>query len=435
MRAISGIACIAFVVTGCRFGFDELSGSENGDDDIIVTPPVPGVASVIVTGEDGEPNAGQPIANAYVVAIESDGTTTTKRTDASGEAAIEILGNTEIHVAQPVTGGHWALSSFRAINDGASITVGGRPPQATSMARMLTINLPAFPMDYDQAWITGPRRCLADTAWEMSTSVVLKYDPQCEGETVELYALAWDIYVPLGATTLVDGATIDRTGSTWADMDKVGIGYINVPADVTDTYALVAFPTGTGDLIPMSENGDEVDLDRSVGLGFDIPPAVPGMSVIHAFLSPAGVRVKYEQIDQWPGMFEVDASMIPPAPPSPSIVPGFSQIQWTAGAAADADVYWSAIDITTNGSIVRWNAFGPPSATQVKFPVLPSELASLVPTGASAWGTPRIVLAALSDYDYVSVLEIVDRDIFWWWSQGVHMPTGDVSITSTQLPP
>src|SRR5689334_4271168 len=100
MRAMRWIACISLLAGGCRFGFDELSGSGADDgDDVITTPPVPGTAHVTVIGEDGQPDVGQPIADAYVVAIEMDGTTTTVRTDASGTANIDVLGNTALHVA------------------------------------------------------------------------------------------------------------------------------------------------------------------------------------------------------------------------------------------------------------------------------------------------------------------------------------------------
>ncbi len=428
------IACISVGLTACRFGFDELSGSGGGDD-VITTPPVPGIARVLVIGEDGEANAGQPVSGAYVVAIEQDGASTTVRTGDDGTAEIEIDGNTALHVARPLANGAWALSSFRALDDGAYMIVGGHPPQATSTARGVTVELPPFPMGYDEAWVTGPTRCIAQPGWAMSTSVPLLYDPRCEGETVELYALAWDIHVPIGSVTLTDGTAIDRTASAWVDLRKVGIDYINVPAEVTDTYALLALPTATGDRIPLGENSDVPNASRFVGLGFEIPPSIPGMAIIHAFESPTGVRVLYQSIDSWPGTFEIDASTLPPPPPGWSVDRAISQVQWTAGAAADADAYWASTDITIGAAVVHWNAFGPAGATQVKYPVLPAELAHLSPTPQSSWGASRIVLASLSDFDYAGAVELLDRDIFWWWSAGEHLPTGTVSLVATSLPP
>jgi hypothetical protein len=432
------IACMT-VLAGCRFGFDELGGSGNVDDDdddddgVIVTPPIPGTARVTVIGEDGEPNVGQPIKDAYVVAIEADGTTTTVRTDPSGEANIAVSGNTALHVARLLDSGEWALSSFRAVNDGAQLVVGGRPPLGTSMAKSVTVNLPPFPMDYDQAWITGPRGCLVDAAWAMSTTIPVTFDPRCEGKTVELYALAFDIYVPIGSITLTDGDTIDRTAAAWTDLDKVGMDYVNVPADVTDTYAFVSWPTATGDLIPMSESADVPDMGF-VGLGFDVPPIVPGTTMVHVFESPAGARALFERIDSWPGTRELDAANLP-AVPTPAIDTTSSQVQWTAGGAPlDADLYWSNTKITTGTTNLYWDAYGPPGATQVTFPVLPTELAHLVPDTTSTWYTPRIVIVGLSDFDYASALGFVDRDIYWWWSEGVHMPAGTVSMTATALP-
>lgn len=440
MRAMPSIACIALCLTGCRFGFDELSGSgtpgDDGSDDVITTPPVPGVAKVIVIGEDGDANVGQPIVGAYVVAIEQDGATTTVRTGTDGTANIDIFGNTAIHVARPMDGTNvWALSSFRAINDGAQITVGGRPPRAMSSARTVTIDLPAFPMDYTEAWITGPMRCLQDTGYAPSTTVPLSYDPQCEGQTVELYAASYDIYVPIGSVTLTNGATIDRTTASWMDLDKVGMEYFNLPDDITDAGLFFSFPASNGDLIPIAENGDAPDMARYVGFAIDIPPVVPGTQLIHAFGSPTGVRLVYERIDSWPGNRMFDASMLAPPPMPATINQGQSQIEWTITPAPDADIYWSSTDITTGTTTLHWNAYGAPGAGQVTFPVLPSELAAIIPTGSSAWSAPRVVLAGLSDFDYATAAEIVDRDIYWWWSQGLYLPSGTLSLTATQSAP
>jgi hypothetical protein len=430
------IACIWLSLTGCRFGFDEHSGSgSGGGGDDVVTPPMPGVAHVTVLGEDGEANVGQPIADAYVVAIETDGTTTTVRSAADGTADIDVFGNTAIHVARPLSGNQWALSSFRAINDGAHIVVGGEPPQALSSARSVTVNLPAFPMDYTEAWITGPRMCFPTSGHGTGVpTVVLAYDPRCEGQTVELFATSFNLFVPIGTVTLSDGMIVDRTTAAWLGLDKVHIQYTNVPADITAATAYVSFPTSAGDIIPLAENGDVPDAEHSVAFHLDIPPVVPGTQLIHVFESAAGVRIVYERIDSWGGNRIFDASMLAPAPAPAMINVGTNQVQWTITPAADADVYWSSTDITIGASVVHWNAFGPPGAQQVTFPALPAELTEIIPKASSSWSTPRVVLAGLSDFDYVSALEIVDRDIYWWWAQNMYLPPGSLSLTTSAVP-
>jgi hypothetical protein len=434
MRAITWVACIVSL-SGCRLGFDELSGSGAGGDDVITTPPVPGVAHVTVIGEDGEVRAGQPIADAYVVAIEQDGSTSVVRTADDGTADIDIFGNTAIHVARPMgSNNEWALSSFRGLNDGARLIVGGQPPPAMSVSRSLSVTLPTYPMGYSEAWITGPRKCMVDTAYAASSTIPLTYDPQCEGQTVELYAFSYNLYVPLGTVTFANGATINRTTSTWMDLDKVHMEYFNLPADVTSAGVYLSFPASGGDLIPIGDNGNTPDSEHYVGIVIDIPPVKPESLLVHAFQSATGVRFVYERIDSWPGNRMFDGSTLAPAPPSPMINAGTSQVQWTAGSAPDADAYWSSTDLTIGGTLVHWNAFGPSASTQVTFPVLPPELALIVPTATSTWSPPRIVLAGLSDFDYASVVEIIDRDIFWWWSEGLHMPTGTLSLTSTAIP-
>ena len=433
MRATGWIACI-LLLSACRLGFDEVMPV--GDDGVIVTPPMSGSARVLVIGEDGEVDAGQPVADAYVVAIEQDGTATTIRTGTDGLATLSILGNTSIHVARPLAGDRWALSSFRGVNDGASIIAGGKPALAMASSRTLTVTLPAFPIGYDQAWITGPKRCLPDLATAVATSVPVKYDPQCDGQTVELFALAGDLYVPIGSVTLADGGLIDVSASaSWLDLDKVNIDYTNVPPEVTSTYAFVSWPGSASDSIPMCEDAD-VPANGFAGLVFDIPPVVPGTELIHVFESPTGVRAMYERIDSWPGVRAFDAAMLPPAPPSPAVDTTSGQVQWTMGAAPpDADIYWTSTEITIGATTLYWNAFGPPDATQVTFPELPVDLSAIIPTPTSIWGTPNIVIAGLSELDYADILEFVDRDIYWWWAHGVYMPHGALSLTSTQPPP
>jgi hypothetical protein len=436
MRAMMWIACMS-LLTACRFGFDEQSteDGDNDDDDVIVTPPMPGSARVLVLGEDGRGDAGEPVADAYVVVVEQSGATTTTRTGDDGIANVEILGNTAIHVARPLGADEWALSSFRAVNDGAYIIAGGQPSLSLSDEKSVTVNLPAFPIGYDQAWITGPRKCLLDSSSALVPQVPVTYDPRCEGQTIELFALAYDIYVPLGSVTLTDGDTIDRSSAAWTQLDKVGIDYENVPSDVNTTYAFIAWPTSTNDRIPMSESGEVPDANRFVGLHFDLPPIVPGTSMIHVFESFTGARAVFERIDSWPGTRVFDASMIPPAPPVPSVDVAGAQVQWSPGGAApDADLYWTSTKITIGTTYVHWNAFGPPGATQVTFPALPAELSAIIPPPTAAWTTPRVVLAGLSDFDYQGAIEIVDRDMFWWWSEGVYLPPGTVSMTATQIP-
>lgn len=435
MRA-AVFACIS-LLTACRLGFDEIQGAGDGsgsDDGPVVTPPVPGVARVTVLGEDKQANVGQPIAGAYVVAIEADGTTTTARTAADGTASIDVLGNTAVHVARPVGANEWALSSFRAINDGARIIAGGRPPIATSASRSVTVDLPAFPAGYTEAWITGPRGCLADKAYAAATSISVLYNAQCEGQSVELFALSYDIHVPLGTVTLTEGTTIDRTAAAWIALDKVDLDYVNVPPEVTSAYAFINWPTPNADQIPIGEGGDVPDVDRFVGLVFDIPAITMDASLVHAFESPTGVRILHERLTVWPGVHQVDASMLPPPPPALTLDTTTQQIQWDAGAAPDADVYWSSSDITNGSQTVHWNAFGPAGATQATFPALPAELAMLMPDATSTWSPACVVLAGLSEFDYAGAIEIVDRDIFWWWSAGAYMPPGTVSLVSTSSP-
>ncbi len=424
---------MSLALTACRFGFDELAGPTG--DDVVDPPAVPGVARVTVIGEDGQPAVGQPIVDAFVVAIEQDGSTRTWRTASDGTVDIEVLGNTSVHVARPTSSNaEWALSSFRAINDGARIIAGGHPAPSMSAARQVTVNLPAFPAGYTEAWVTGPMMCLTDWAYAASTTIAVTYDPQCDGKTVELFAASYDIYVSLGSVTLSDGGVVDRTATSWAALDKVGMDYLNLPADVTRAAAYLSFPVGGGDLIPWGENGDVPDTDGYVGFHFDVPPLMPGMQLIHVFESTTGARVVYERVDAWPGTRQFDASTLAPVAAAPTTDQGTSQVSWVITPAADADVYWSSIDIATAGTTVHWNAFGPPGATQVTFPELPPELATLMPTSASVWSPPCVVLAGLSDFDYASVVEIVDRDLYWWWAEGLHLPPGTLSLQSTSLP-
>lgn len=421
------------MLTACRFGFDELAGSAG--DDVIDPPPVPGIARVTVIGEDGQPTAGQPIVDAYVVAIEQDGSTRTWRTASDGTVDIEVLGNTSVHVARPtLSNSEWSVSSFRAINDGARIIAGGHPPRAMSTTRSVAVNLPAFPAGYTEAWITGPMMCMSDWAHDASSTITLPYDPRCEGQTVDLFAVSYDIYVPIGSVTLTDGASVDRTTATWVDLDKVGMEYSNLPTDVTSAAAYLSFPVAGGDLIPLADNVDVPDAQGFVGFALDVPPIMAGTQLVHVFESTTGARVVYERIDSWPGTRQFDASTLAPVAAPPTTDQGSSQVSWVITPAPDADVYWSSADIVTAGTTVHWNAFGPSGATQVTFPVLPPELARLMPTSASVWSPPCVVIAGLSDFDYASVVEIVDRDLYWWWSEALHLPPGTLSLQSTSIP-
>lgn len=421
------------ILTACRFGFDELAGSAG--DDVIDPPPVPGVARVTVIGEDGQPTAGQPIVDAYVVAIEQDGSTRTWRTASDGTVDIEVLGNTAVHVARPtLSNSEWSVSSFRAINDGARIIAGGHPPRAMTTTRSVTVNLPAFPAGYTEAWITGPMMCMSDWAHDVSSTIALFYDPRCEGQTVDLFAVSYDIYVPIGSVTLTDGAIVDRTADVWTDLDKVGMEYSNLPTDVTSAAAYLSFPVAGGDLIPLADNVDVPDAQGFVGFALDVPPIMAGTQLVHVFESTTGARVVYERIDSWPGTRQFDASTLAPVAAPPTTDQGSSQVSWVITPAPDADVYWSSADIVTAGTTVHWNAFGPSGATQVTFPVLPPELARLMPTSASVWSPPCVVIAGLSDFDYASVVEIVDRDLYWWWAEALHLPPGTLSLQSTSIP-
>jgi hypothetical protein len=274
---------------------------------------------------------------------------------------------------------------------------------------------------------------LLDAGCAAATTVPLAYDPQCEGETVELFATSYNIYVPIGSVTLANGATINRTTASWLGLDKVHIDYSNVPPEVTDTSAYLALPAATGDLIPVAESGDRPDSEHYVGLVLDIPPLVPDTLLVHVFDSPTGSRVVYERIDSWPGNRQFDASSLAPAPPQTLVDGPMGQVHWGSGQA-DADAYWSSTNVQVGTTIVHWNAFGPGGATQVTYPVLPPELANITPNGTSTWSPPQVILAALSDFDYASLVEIVDRDISWWYEESMYLPPGALSLTATATP-
>jgi len=436
----------AFAVTamcGCRFGFSEVPADVPADE----APAEPGRARVIVIGEEGEPLAGQPIADAYVVVVEADGATTTARTQSDGTATVTILGASTIHVARPAPGlgaQHWLLYSFSGLNGDPEILVGGRAP-APAATRTMTASLPAFPdVNITESRVRGPARCLeVDQAVTAGPTATFQFAAACASEQVELFAQGlgsgspWT-WTQLGQVLLVNGTTVTApTG--WQDNIKYYVDYAALPASVDKVWGLLALPGGApgtqsfGDAIVLDDDSSGIDQSEA-SLVFDGPPLVPG-SMLASFFVDASTAVERSVLERVDTSFSnrlFDTALIGPEVTVPLADAPAQTVAWTSSNLAGADFVALATTITLPGAVVMWTAYGPASTKAATYPVLPAQLATIAGSPTAGWSTPRLEIVSMSELSYASALPILDRDLYWWHDVGAYLPAGTIAVSTAQ---
>lgn len=442
-----GWALVLMTVSGCRFGFSEVTPAGDADVPVDAAAPVPGVARVTVIGEENEALAGQPIANAYVIVIEANGAITTARTAGDGKVTLPILGGSALHIARiaPDLGAqHWLLYSFTGLNGDPEVLVGGRAA-APAAPQTMSATLPAFPVvEITESRVRGPARCLPiDQVATVGTTATFQFAAACANEKVELYAQGLGLgspwtWTPLGLVQLADGGTV-AAPTGWQDNKKYVVEYGGLPASVAEVWGLLALPGGGfgtaswSDAIVLDDDGVDVELGEAQ-LVFDGPPLVEGSLIASFFVdeSTAVERSVLERIDTSFGNRQFDTQLIGPEVSVPLADASTRAVAWASSNLAGADFVAIATTITMPGAVVTWNAYGPASTTAMTYPVLPVELATIAADTTASWSPPLLEIVSLSDFTYASALPILDRDLYWWHDVGAYLPTGVVACSTAQ---
>jgi len=215
----------------------------------------------------------------------------------------------------------------------------------------------------------------------------------------------------------------------WKSQTKIVLEYDNVPSEITKVGGVVGIPT-TGDtgLLVVGDSNATPDATREADVHLDVPPIGPGTVVVSWFESLAGTRAVFERVDSLPGVRIFDFGKLAPSVPPPAV--GAGQLAWQRPENDASDLYWAKTDIAMTTTTVHWNAFGPSDGAPIAYPALPAELAAIMPGAGASWTPKAFVLATLSDFTYATIVEVVDRDMAWWYGNGLYLPTGSVSLSS-----
>src|SRR4051812_14756518 len=327
-------------VCACRFGFDDVEPKADAQLQADAAVPIPGVARVLVTGEEGEASAGQPIANAEVVVIEGDGTTRVATTDAAGRATVSIAGLSSIHVARhaPDLGARrWLLYSFTGLNGDVDLLAGGRPQPATG-TRTMTVTLPAFTdAQITQSRVRGPLHCFTDQVGPSTgTTTVFTYSADCEGKMIPLvaeglaYGEPWSS-MDLGVHMLADGGAW-TTPAAWINHVKMDMLYAGLPSQVTDvnTYVLMPLPGGPPEDPMLYDEGHDTVVAGSATTGIDVPTIVPGSRIASELVRVDTFSVTLESVDAPFGNRMFDNTKLPPVVTQPVIDQANARASWTS---------------------------------------------------------------------------------------------------------
>lgn len=443
---MKGWAIVLVTVCGCRFGFSEVTPAADADVPADAAPPVPGTARVTVTGEEGEPLAGQPIAGAYVFVVEAGSVTALALTKSDGTATVPILGGSAIHIARPVPGGaqRWLLYSFTGLNGDPQVLVGGRAP-APAAPKTMSAVLPAFTdPQITASRVRGPARCLDfNQAPTAGTTTTFTFAAACANETLELYAQGlasgepW-MWTPLGQVTLTDGASITAPG-VWQDHVKYYVDYAGLPGSISDVRGLLVLPggapgtAGARDAIVLDDDSTSVAAGEA-GLVYDGPQLVAGSRLASFFIDPTTAieRRVVERVDTPFGNRMFDTSLIGPEVSVPLADATAGSVSWASSGLGDADFVAIATTVSTPSAVVTWSAYGPASTTALAYPELPTELAAIVAGSSASWSAPQLKIVSLSDFTYASALPILDRDLYWWHEVGAYLPDGTMAVSAAQ---
>lgn len=442
-----GWVVVLMTLSGCRFGFSEVSSAPDADIPVDAAPPMPGSARVTVVGEEGEPFAGQPVSGAFVVVVEASGATVTARTAADGTATVPILGSSSIHVARPAPDlgtGHWMLYTFTGLNGDPEILVGGRA--AAPVAPMtMTASLPTFTaVEMTDSRVRGPARCLdVEQPSTAGTTTTFTFAPRCANEKVELYAQAlasndaW-AWIALGTTVLTNNGSITAPTS-WQDNQKYDVDYTGLPSSIAKVWGVLAFPggpsgsAGWSDAIILDDDVTTVDLGDA-RLVYDGPPIIAGTKLVTFFQDPTAAveRRVVERVDAPFGNRIFDNALIGPDVTVPLADGASRTVSWASSGLGAADFVAVDTTVTTGGAVVTWKAYGPASATSLTYPTLPSELAAIVAVPTASWTTPTVQIVTLSDFTYATALPILDRDLYWWQDVGAYLPSGTLAVSTAR---
>lgn len=428
---------VAFVVLcGCgRIGFMELADDQPPQD----APPDagPGTVRVEVTGGALDGNAGEPIADAYVVFVAADGMREVARTDASGIASTFVTGATTVHVAYEATPAgtsavlspvKWRVTSYAQIGGGTVIQVGAPAGfGGGGTGDTITVNLPAL-AGATEYWVIGPGRCGIDGT-SITPSFTQWFEGRCNGDPARLYAAARTptstSWLDAGDVTLAPGAVISPTAS-WQPAATYRIRIDGI-ADGTSVNAGLLEARGTEDALEIGY--DEV---ASVGgtamLAFD-GPAVPVEQIRGELTKDAGTSLQLVRAVAPPdvaGTRSLDPGLFSTAIESLIVDPQSAAMQWTYGPPTQTPgVVVASFEVfdTPGGEQVEWFGYHPVATTSSVLPELPAPLDTLRPAmGATIQGI--VMLVDLGGGDYAQAVTRIDRDFSSYLMVSTEIPVG-----------
>jgi len=416
------LAVALFVLAGCgRIGFTPGADADPPPAD---APPdaAPGTVTVTVTGRALDTNAGQPVADAYVVFVGADQPQEVVRTDANGLASTFVTGATTVHVAHlgtpagsfaVVPAPVWRVTSFDAIGGGATLVVGAPPGfGALGMGSSVTVNLPvlAGATSYE---LIGPGRCQIDGV-SAGPSFPRSYGVRCDGDTVRLYAVArtptTTSWLDAGDVMLAPGAVISPTAS-WQPTATHRIAVDGIADGATVSGGLLE-ARGPDDALLIGS-------DEVVSSGGTAMIAFDGLSVavdqIQAAVTsdPFSLRlVRRVAPPEVSGVRSLAATVFSRAIDSLFVDRESGAMGWTYGPPAQTAGEVVASIHTFDTSLnerVEWFGYHPAATTAALLPGLPPPLDTLRPaTGVTITGGAMVI--AGGGGDYAQAVARIDRD-------------------------
>lgn len=316
--------------------------------------------------------AGMPIASATVLVDRGTGALERLLTDAQGSVTLPAGGIVAYHVIYG-NGNNWRVYTV-ATGATGTIALGGipRPPGS-----QMTLVLPSGPGNTFSANI--PERC-GSLDLMTTPSLSFTYDAGCDGQTVRAIGFASTNggnprYLDAGTIRLAPGAQVTATGS-YAQPPPYSIKLTNLPASAGFvTTELLA--RSQLDLTRM-EFGNESSEVQVTGSAMTVTPAAaPGANTLHVTTDSgrAGVALLTTSEQIAPVSFS-------PIPISGSfdaatMLPAFTSfdfdaklnLSWAGGGTEGTMI---VVELTADS--VQWDAYLPPTATSLAFPVIPADI-------------------------------------------------------------
>jgi hypothetical protein len=366
-----------FALASCgRLGFNDMrsmTGDGGADGGATSTVRVVVAADYTPPGSGPTTTPGTPVEAATVLVDRGAGTLERLLTDAQGSVKLDAEGLVAYHVV------HGSANAWRVytVATGATGTVslGGNDPPAGGRA---TIVLPSGPGNSFRVHL--PEHCQSIFESSGTPSLSVQYNGACDGKVVHAIGFASTNlsnmrYVDAGMIKLAPG-TPSMVAGTYAALPTHSIELTNVPAGAQSVSAEV-LARNELDLTPMesSSSPDSTPVTGATMMLTTTAAAGGNTLRVSASVGRAGRAVLSTSSQLAPVSFS--AAPISASFDASSLLPAFTSLDFDT----DLNVTWAGGG--TSGTMIvvhlrtdsfEWDAYLPPTATALAFPVIPADI-------------------------------------------------------------